>query len=182
MLHAFIGKFVLVYSKSLDDHIEHLKCVLEVLRKEKLYASFKKCNFCMERIVFLGYVVSSQGIEVDEETVKAIREWAKPKSIIEARSFYGLASFYRRFVKDFGTIVAPLTEIVKKSVGFKWDNEQENAFNTIKERLCFAPLLALPNFTKTFEIECDALRIGIVAILMQEKKLPTLVKSFIGQH
>ena len=100
VLHAFIRKFVvvyfddiLIYSKSLDEHIEHLKCVLEVLRKEKLYASFKKCNFCMERIVFLGYVVSSQGIEVNEEKVKAIKELLKLKSITKVRSFHGLDSF-----------------------------------------------------------------------------------------
>ena len=84
-----------------------------------------------------------------------------PKSIIEVRSFHGLASFYRRFVKDFNTIATPLIEIVKKNVGFHWGNDQENAFVVIKGRLCSAPVLALPDFNKTFEIDCDASGIGI---------------------
>ena len=100
-LRVFIGRFVvvyfddiLVYCKNLDKHIDHLHYVLIVLRKEKLYANLKKCSFCMDKVVFLGYVVSVKGIEVDEENVKAIKEWPTPKSITEVRSFHGLASFY----------------------------------------------------------------------------------------
>ncbi|KAL2454666.1 Uncharacterized protein Adt_47834 [Abeliophyllum distichum] len=177
VLRAFIGKFVvvyfddiLVYSKNLDEHIDHLRCVLTALRDEKLYANLKKCTFCMEQVIFLGYVVSANGIEVDEEKIKAIKEWPTPKSVTDVRSFHGLASFYRRFVKDFSTLATPLTEIIKKNVEFNWGTEQENAFNVIKDRLCSAPVLALPNFNKTFEIECDASGIGIGAVLMQEKR------------
>ncbi|KAJ9702790.1 hypothetical protein PVL29_004498 [Vitis rotundifolia] len=165
-LREFIGRFlvvyfddILVYSKNLDEHINHLHCLLAVLRKEKLYANLKKCSFCMDKVVFLGYVVSAKGIEVDEEN-----------SIIDVRSFHGLASFYCCFVKDFSTLAIPLTEIVKKFVGFKWGSEQDRVFIEIKERLCGALLLALPNFSKTFEIKCDASRIGIGAVLMQEKQ------------
>jgi hypothetical protein len=176
-LHAFIGRFVvvyfddiLVYSKDLNEHIYHLQCVLDVLRKEKLYVNLKKCSLCMEQVVFLGYVISTKGIEVDEEKVKAIKEWPTPKSITEVKSFHGFASFYWRFVKNFSTLATPLTEIIKKSVGFKWVSEQDRAFIEIKERLCGAPLLALLDFSKTFDIECDASRIGIGAILMQENR------------
>jgi len=122
----------------------------------------------MSKIVFIGYVVSAQGIEVDEEKVKAIREWLTPTSVIKVRSFHRLASFYRRFVKDFNTIVAPLTEVIQKFVGFKWGEEQNNAFMDLKNKLCSALILSLPDFNKTFEIECDASGIGIGVVLMQE--------------
>ena len=131
-----------------------------------MYANLKKCSFCMDKVVFLGFVVSSKGVEVDSEKVKAIQEWPTPKSASEVRSFHGLASFYRRFVRDFSTIAAPLNEIIKKNVGFRWEKEQENAFNTLKEKLCTAPILCLPDFSKTFKIECNAFRSGIGAVLM----------------
>jgi len=90
----------------------------------------------MDKIIFLGFVVSTQGIEVDEEKIRAIEEWPIAKSITEVRSFHGLASFYRLFVKDFSTLAAPFTEVIKKFVGFKWDKAQDDAFNELKDKLC----------------------------------------------
>ena len=175
VLRAFIGKFVvvyfddiLIYSKNLHDHVLHLQTVLEVLRKQSLYANLSKCTFCTDKLVFLGFVVSATGIQVDEEKIKAIQEWPTPTSIGNVRSFHGLASFYRRFVQNFSTIAAPLTEVIKKNVSFKWGEAQEEAFQLLKYKLTHAPLLALPNFSNTFEIECDASGLGIGAVLMQD--------------
>ncbi|XP_033139473.1 uncharacterized protein LOC117131451, partial [Brassica rapa] len=147
ILRSFIGIFVvvyfddiLVYSKCLEDHIEHLRAVLDVLRKEKLYANLKKCTFCTDNLVFLGFVVSADGVKVDQEKIKAIQEWPSP------------------------------TTVGEKDVGFKWGEAQEAAFQLLKEKLTQSPLLILPDFSKTFEIECDASGIGIGAVLMQDKR------------
>jgi len=124
--------------------------------------------FALDHIEFLGFVVSSKGVHVDQAKVVAIKNWPTPTNVKEVRSFHGLASFYRIFVPNIGTIAAPLNDIVKKDVGFKWGEAQHNAFDVLKEKLTNAPIVALPNFAKTFEIECDVSSIGIGAVLLQE--------------
>ncbi|XP_016733955.1 uncharacterized protein [Gossypium hirsutum] len=114
-----------------------------------------------------GFVVICEGLEVDQDKVKVIREWPRPTSITQARSFHDLASFYRRFVPNFNTLAAPFTEVIKKNSNFHWGDEQEKAFMLIKDDLTNAHLLSLPDFNKTFERECDASRIRIEAMLTQ---------------
>jgi hypothetical protein len=147
VLRAFIGRFVvvyfddiLIYSKNLDNHVVHVKSILDVLRKERLLANLKKCTFYTDKLVFLGFVVSAQGIQVDEEKVRSIQDWPSPISVGNVHSFHGLASFYWRFVKDFSSLAALLTEVIKKNVGFRWGEEQEKAFQLIQEKLTNAPL------------------------------------------
>jgi len=139
VLREFQGKFVvlyfdiLIYSKFHDEHLVHLKRILEALRRESLYANMDKCVICLDHVVFLGFVISSQGVQVDQEKVKAIQEWPTPKVVGDVRSFHGLTSFYRRFVRYFSIVATPLTEISKKNVGFKWGEKQEHAFATLRK-------------------------------------------------
>ena len=104
---------------------------------------------------------------MDPEKIKAIQEWATPKSVGDIRSFHGLGSFYRRFVPNFSIIASPLNELVKKNVAFTWGEKQEEAFALLKEKLTKAHVLALPDFSKTFELECDASRVGAGGVLLQ---------------
>ena len=114
-------------------------------------------------------MVSAQGIHVDEDKIKAIQEWPVPTSIQQVRSFHGLPSFYRRFVKNFSSIITPMVEVVKGKT-FEWNGAAQAAFEEVKRRLTSAPVLALPSFAKTFEVECDASGVEIGAVLTQEMR------------
>ena len=143
--------------------------MLQTLRKESLYANMDKCLFGVDKLVFLGFVVSSKGVHVDESKINAIKTWPQPTNLQQVRSFLGLAGFYRRFVKDFSTIASPLHALSQKCA-FVWRPSQDTAFNELKNLLTHAPVLALPNFDKPFEIHCDASGNGIGGVLMQEKR------------
>ncbi|WVZ13820.1 hypothetical protein V8G54_011386 [Vigna mungo] len=174
VLRDCIGKFVvvyfddiLVYSQDLHNHGKQLRIVLTILRTNKLFANLDKCTFCVDSVIFLGFVVNKKGVHVDPEKIKAIQDWPPPKNVGEVRSFHGLASFYRRFVPNFSSLASPLNELVKKDVTFIWGDKQQKAFELLKEKLTQAPILVLPNFSKTFELECDDSGHGIGAVLLQ---------------
>ncbi|GJX11122.1 putative reverse transcriptase domain-containing protein [Tanacetum coccineum] len=134
---------ILIYSKSKEEHEVHLKLILELLEKEKLFGKFSKCEFWLQEVHFLGHVVNSKGIHVDPSKIKAVKNWKPPKTPTEIRSFLGLAGYYRRFNTNFSKIEKPLTLLTQKNKMFDWGDEQENAFQTLKDMLCDAPILAL---------------------------------------
>lgn len=135
--------------------------MLGILRREKLYAKLSKCEFWLDQVIFLGHVVTKEGIAVDPEKIKAVKEWPAPTNVGEVRSFLGLAGYYRRFVENFSRIALPMTNLIKKNTRFQWTEKREKAFQELKERLTSAPILALPSGTEGFEVYSDASQEGL---------------------
>ncbi|GJU50087.1 putative reverse transcriptase domain-containing protein [Tanacetum coccineum] len=147
---------ILIYSKDEREHEEHLKEILELLKKEKLYAKFSKCEFWIPKVQFLGHVIDSRGIHVDPAKIESIKDWASPKTPTEIRQFLGLAGYYRRFIEGFSKIAKSMTKLTQKGIKFDWGEKEENAFQLIKQKLCSAPILALPEGSKDFVVYYDA--------------------------
>jgi hypothetical protein len=141
--------------------------VLTTLQAEQLYINHAKCLFLKKKVYFLGFIISNKGVEVDPAKVQAIQNWPTPRTFSDVRSFHGLATFYRRFIRNFSTIMAPITECLKSS-NFTWTTAANRAFDEIKDKLGHAPVLKLPDFSKVFEVACDASHIGIGGVLSQE--------------
>ncbi|GJY73455.1 putative reverse transcriptase domain-containing protein, partial [Tanacetum coccineum] len=156
---------------SKEEHEVHLKLILELLEKEKLFGKFLKCKFWLQEVHFLGHVVNSEGIHVDPSKIEAVKNWKPPKSPTEIRSFLGLAGYYRRFIANFSKIAKPLTLLTQKNKKFKWGDQQENAFRTLKDMLCDAPILVLPEGTDDFVVYYDASNQGFGCVLMQRNKV-----------
>ncbi|GKA49505.1 putative reverse transcriptase domain-containing protein [Tanacetum coccineum] len=162
---------ILIYSKDKKEHEEHLKAILELLKKEKLYAKFSKCEFWIPKVQFLGHVIDSRGIHVDPAKIESIKDWASPKTPTEIRQFLGLAGYYRRFIEGFSKIAKSMTKLTQKGIKFDWGEKEENAFQLIKQKLCSAPILALPEGSKDFVVYCDASHKGLGVVLMQREKV-----------
>ncbi|GJZ45190.1 putative reverse transcriptase domain-containing protein [Tanacetum coccineum] len=177
-VQPYLDKFVivfiddiLIYSRNKQEHEEHLKLILELLKKEELYAKFSKCEFWIPKVQFLGHVIDSKGIHVDPAKIESIKDWASPKSPTEIRQFLGLAGYYQRFIEGFSKIAKPITKLTQKKVKFVWGDKQEAAFQLLKKKLCSAPILALPEGSEDFIVYCDASIKGLGAVLMQREKV-----------
>lgn len=159
---------ILVYSRNLEEHREHLRGVLQILEEQQLCLNIKKCIFGQKEIEYLGHVISQHGVAADKVKLQAMVDWPPPRSLRELRGFLGLTGYYRRFVKDYGKLAWPLTERLKKN-NFYWDEVAEKAFQELKKRMITLPVLGLPDFTKTFIVETDASGHGLGAVLMQDR-------------
>jgi hypothetical protein len=159
---------ILVYNSSFQDHIQHLQQVLQLLQTDDWKIKLSKCSFTHPEISYLGHIISSQGVATNPGKVATVASWHVPVSVKDLRSFLGLAGYYSKFVRHFGIISRPLTDLLRKHTCFVWTVEHTTAFEALKQGLISAPILSLPNFSKVFIVETDASDEGIGAVLMQE--------------
>ncbi|GJV41654.1 putative nucleotidyltransferase, ribonuclease H [Tanacetum coccineum] len=173
---------ILIYSRNKEEHANHLRIILELLRKEKLYAKFSKCDFWIRIVQFLGHLIDSQGLHVDPAKIEAVKSWSSPTTPTEIRQFLGLVGYYRRFIKDFSKIAKSLTILTQKGKKFVWGEDQETAFQILKQKLCEAPILALPEGNDDFVVYCDASIQGLGAVLMQREKVIAYASRQLKPH
>eukprot|EP00253_Pinus_taeda_P030551 PITA_30551 len=176
ILWPFINSFVVVYlddimilSQSWEEHLHHIRQVLQTLRQDKLCANLEKCTFGMTQVQYLGHIIDERGVHVDPTKIQVIQDWPSPTTMIELCSFQGLANFYRRFVLEFSHITWPLSQVTKGGAKAKyfWSESQQKAFTELKYCLCSALMLALPDLQQPFEVETNASDYAIEAVLTQ---------------
>ncbi|GMI67523.1 hypothetical protein HRI_000421600 [Hibiscus trionum] len=189
VFHEYLDKFVmvfiddiLVYSRTEEEHEGHLRIVLQALLENQLYAKLSKCEFWRREVVFLGHVVSAEGIRVDPQKIEAVMNWKPPKSVHEVRSFLGLAGYYRRFVDGFSKIAAPLAKLLQKDVKYEWTEARQQAFEKLKAALTQAPILVQPESGKEFVVYSDASYVGLGCVLMQEGKVVAYASRQLKVH
>jgi hypothetical protein len=173
-LDKFVVVFIydiLIYSRSMEEHEEHLQIILQRLWDHQLYAKFSKCEFWIKEVPFLGHVVSPEGIAVDPDKVNEVLEWKPPTTVSEAQSFLELARYYHRFIPNFSKILKPITELLKKGNKYLWSEACDEAFNHLKKLLTTSPVLAQPDTTKSFDIYCDTSGTGLGGVLIQEGRV-----------
>jgi hypothetical protein len=184
-LDKFVVVFIddiLIYSKSIQEHEQHLRVVLEKLRIHRIYVKFSKCEFWLERVDFLGHILTAEGVAVDPEKVEAVSNWQRPTNVSEIRSFLGLAGYYRRFIEGFSKIAQPMMELLKKEKKFAWTESCERSFQELKQRLTTTPVLTLPDIHRNFVIYCDASRQGLGCVLMQDGKVIAYASCQLRTH
>ena len=173
---------ILVYSKDRESHDTHLRVVLEILRKEQLYAKLSKCEFWVTEVSLLGHIVSKEGIRVDPKKIEVVVEWKPPRNVTEVRSFLGLAGYYRIFVKGFSMIAAPMTRLLQKNVKYEWSEKWQGSFEKLKAFLTEAPVLTQPTCGKEYVIYSDASLNGLGCVLMQEGKVVAYASRQLKPH
>jgi hypothetical protein len=141
--------------------------VLRLLSQHQLFLKQSKCAFGASEVEYLGHLVGKDDIRVDQKKIEAMQDWSHPKTLKSLRGFFGLTGYYHKFIKNYGKIATPLMALLKKN-SFTWTPTTAQAFQTLKTTMCTTPVLALPDFTKTFVLECDASGKGIGVVLMQE--------------
>jgi hypothetical protein len=159
---------LLIYSKTWEEHLRHVDQILSIMEEQSLYAKESKCEFGMTEVLYLGHIIGAKGVQVHQEKIQAIMEWPTPKTLTELRGFLGMCTYYRKFVKGFSQLCAPLTDLTKKGA-FKWDEEAQITMDKMKEVMSTCPVLALPDFSLPFTLECDASGEGIGVVLMQKR-------------
>nr|MDZ8003588.1 RNase H-like domain-containing protein [Nostoc sp. DedSLP05] len=171
----FLRKFVmvffddiLIYSRTWEEHLDHIQQVLEVLRSNQFYAKLSKCSFGKETLEYLGHIIGREGLRIDSSKVQAIIDWPIPKNVSKLRGFLGMTGYCRQFIKGYATIAGPLTDLTKKG-NFSWNEKAGHSFEELKKCISTAPVLALPDFSQPFIVECDASGTGIGATLLQGK-------------
>jgi hypothetical protein len=189
VFHKYLDQFVvvfiddiLVYSATHEDHEEHLKTVLSILREKKLFAKLKKCGFWLKEVSFLGHVISKDGVVGDPRKIEAVTNWERPSNVNEIRSFLGFAGYYRRFVEGFSKLSGPLTALTKKNARFIWSDECEECFQELKQSLVSAPVLTLPKESEKFIIYSDASLHGLGCVLMQQGKVIAYASRQLKDH
>ena len=155
-----------MFSATWKEHLSHLELVLKTLQQQQLYARLSKCSFGVKEIDYLGHSLSGKGVAMEISKLEAVKNWPRPTTVKQLRGFLGLTGYYRRFVKGYADIAAPLTNLLKKD-SFKWTENASLAFAKLKEAMTSAPVLAIPNFQEPFILETDASRSGIGAVLSQ---------------
>ena len=159
---------ILIFSRTEEEHAQHVHAVLRRLRERKLYAKLSKCEFFQQEVEFLGHRIGANGLRVSPDKIGAVRDWPVPTTVTEVRSFLGLANFYRRFIQGYSRIALSLTELTRDEIAFRWAPEQQVAFDEIKRLLSSAPVLVIPDQTKQFVLNCDACKYAIGAVLQQD--------------